>query len=185
MRFVPTRLSGVLVVEPEPAQDERGEFLRTWCAGEFAAHGLVTDVAQRSLSVNVRRGTLRGMHWQAPPHGEHKLVRCTRGAVHDVVLDLRPRSETYCEWVSVRLDERTRNAVWIPPGCAHGFVTLEDDSHVQYQMDVSYAPESARGARWDDPAFGIEWPRIDGVDEYVIGERDAAWPGFELSGGRR
>jgi dTDP-4-dehydrorhamnose 3,5-epimerase len=174
MIFTETELPGAFVVEPERHADERGFFARTWCAEEFAEHGLTDRLAQASISFNRVAGTLRGLHWQAEPHAEDKLVRVTAGAVWDVLVDLRPSSSTYTRHVGVRLDARNRTMVWIPKGFAHGFVTLEDDTEVAYQMSEPYAPAAARGARWDDPCFGIRWP----VDATVISERDAGYPDF-------
>jgi dTDP-4-dehydrorhamnose 3,5-epimerase len=173
MRFVPTNLAGALVVETEPREDERGLFARAYCRDEFAARGLVTAWAQCNLSFNRRKGTLRGMHWQADPHPEVKLVRCTRGAAYDVIVDLRPDSPTYRQWVGVELTADNRKAVYIPAGFAHGFQTLADDTELFYQMSEFYHPESARGARWDDPALGIQWPACE---HRVIAPRDFAFP---------
>lgn len=152
--------------------DERGFFARTFCTNEFAIHGLNARIVQCSISFNRRRGTLRGLHYQAAPRAETKLVRCTRGAVYDVVLDLRGDSPTFRQWIGVELTEQKRNMVYIPEGCAHGFLTLADETEVFYQMSEFYALESARGVRWDDPAFRIDWP---GKVE-VISERDRTYP---------
>jgi dTDP-4-dehydrorhamnose 3,5-epimerase len=173
MRFLPTELPGVLVIEVEPRADERGLFARTYCREEFRAHGLCTDWVQCNVSVNARVGTLRGLHWQAAPHEEVKLVRCTSGAAFDVVVDLRPGSPTFRKWVGVELTAETRRAVYIPGGCAHGFQTLADGTELFYQMSAPYVPESARGARWDDPALGVVWPACA---SRVIGPRDLAFP---------
>jgi dTDP-4-dehydrorhamnose 3,5-epimerase len=174
MKFVDTPLPGVWLVAPEPLVDERGFFARTFCRREFEEHGLDPELVQASISFNGRKGTLRGMHYQAPPHEEGKLVRCTRGAIHDVTLDLRPDSPTYLEHFAARLDEDNRLALWVPPGVAHGFLTLTDGAEVLYQMSVAYVPDAARGVRWDDPAFGIDWPEPPAV----ISERDAGYPDF-------
>src|SRR5262249_47243472 len=152
MKFLPTALDGAVLVDVEPFVDERGFFARSWCADEFAAAGLPAVVVQSSVSWNEHRHTLRGMHWQAEPHGEAKLVRCTRGAILDVIVDLRPESATYLQHVGVRLDEDNRRALLIPKGMAHGFLTLLPGTEVLYQMDTVHVPEAARGARWDDPA---------------------------------
>jgi len=157
-------------VERHP--DERGFFARTFCINEFATHGLDTKLVQCSISFNTRKGTLRGLHYQTAPHAETKLVRCTRGAVYDVVVDLRANSPTLRQWVGVELTEQKRNMVYIPEGCAHGFLTLADESEVFYQMSEFYSPKSARGVRWNDPAFRIGWP---GKVE-VISERDRTYP---------
>jgi dTDP-4-dehydrorhamnose 3,5-epimerase len=174
MIFTPTRLAGLWLVEIEPRVDERGHFARTWCAREFAEHGLDTRLAQASVSFNRRRGTLRGMHFQHPPHAEVKLVRCTRGALWDVAIDLRPDSPTYCGWQGFELTAENAAALYIPEGFAHGFQTLADDTEVFYQMSTFYAPEAAAGVRYDDPAFGIDWP----LPVRTIAPRDAAWPDY-------
>jgi dTDP-4-dehydrorhamnose 3,5-epimerase len=174
VKLVPTPLAGAYVVELEPLRDERGFFARTFDAAQFEAAGLDARVAQCNTSFNARAGTLRGLHYQAEPHGEGKLVRCTRGAVWDVAVDLRPASETYCRWFGVELRADGAASYFIPAGLAHGFVTLEDDSEVHYQMTYHYVPEAGRGVRWDDPAFGIEWPAAPST----LSERDAAYPDF-------
>jgi dTDP-4-dehydrorhamnose 3,5-epimerase len=172
--FIPTALSGALVIEPEPASDSRGLFARTWCRRELAAQGLDTELAQCSTSFNKRKGTLRGMHYQAAPFAETKIVRCTRGAIHDVIIDLRPDSPTYTRHVAVVLTAEDRKALYVPKGFAHGFQTLEDDTEVFYQISEFYSPEHSRGVRWDDPAFGIAWPQ----DERTMSERDRRYPDF-------
>ena len=172
MKFSPLTIAGAWRVEPQPVADERGFFARTWCQQEFAAQGLETRLVQCSVSVSPRRGTLRGMHYQAPPHGEVKLVRCTRGAIYDVLVDLRPDSATLLAWEAVELTADNRHAVYIPPGVAHGFLTLVDDCEVYYQMSEFYHAEAARGARWNDPAFGIVWPQA----VTTISERDSSYP---------
>jgi dTDP-4-dehydrorhamnose 3,5-epimerase len=164
-------LPGVFVIEPERLEDARGYFARTFCRDEFTAHGLVGDFVQCSTSFNARRGTLRGMHFQRAPHEEIKLVRCTRGAVLDVVLDPRPGSSTYCQWRAVELSAGNGRAVYIPGGLAHGFQTLVDDSEVFYQIAERYHPESAAGVRWDDPAFGIDWP----IRPPILSDKDAGY----------
>ena len=172
MRFRPTPLEGACVVELEPREDERGLFARTFCAEEFAAAGLETSFAQCNVSFNVMRGTLRGLHWQASPHEEVKLVRCTRGAVWDVIVDLRAGSPTLHRWFGVELDQDSRRAVYVPRGFAHGFQTLTDAAEVFYQMSVPYQPAAARGARYDDPRLAIEWP----LSSPNVSARDARWP---------
>lgn len=174
MKISPTRIHGVMLVEVEGQADERGLFARTFDAAAFAAAGLPTLWPQCNTSWNARRGTLRGLHYQADPRPEPKLVRCTRGAVFDVAVDLRPDSSTYCGWIGVELAADVRNALYIPPGCAHGFLTLEDGAEVFYQMGESYVPELARGVRWNDPAFAVDWP----FAPLVIGARDGAYPDF-------
>ena len=174
MIFRETGVRGAWLVEPERREDARGLFARTWCRREFAARGLSTDLMQCNTSWNAGRGTLRGLHFQASPHAEAKLVRCTHGSLVDVVLDLRPDSPTYLKHASVRLTWENRLALYIPEGCAHGFQTLEDDTEVFYQMSAFYAPEANRGVRWDDPAFGIAWP----VRLPTMSERDTRWPDY-------
>jgi dTDP-4-dehydrorhamnose 3,5-epimerase len=174
MKFTPLALPGAFLIEPQRLEDERGSFARTFCRQEFAVHGLNPHVEQCNVSLSHRRGTLRGMHWQAAPHEEAKLVRVTRGAIHDVLVDLRPSSLQFRQWCHVVLTSAGA-AVYAPEGVAHGFLTLEDDTEVIYQMSAAYHPESARGLRWDDPAFAIEWP----FRPLVISERDAGWPDFE------
>jgi len=175
MIFRETKLPGVFEIDIEAKPDERGFFARTWCQEEFAAHGLNTKLVQCSLSFNIGKGTMRGMHYQVAPHAESKLVRCTRGAVFDVVLDLRPQSPTFKDWISVILTAENRKTIYVPEGCAHGFLTLEEGTEVLYQMSVFQSPELARGVRFDDPAFRIAWPeKIE-----VISERDRNYPEFE------
>lgn len=175
MIFTPARLDGVWLVDLDPHEDDRGTFARTWCRREFDEHGLPTELVQCSLSRTRRRGTIRGLHWQAPPHAEDKLVRCSRGTVWDVAVDLRPDSDTYLEHVAVELSEDNGRALLVPKGFAHGFQTLTDDAEVLYKMSEYYEPEAGRGARWDDPAFGIDWP----VDDPILHPRDASYPDFE------
>jgi dTDP-4-dehydrorhamnose 3,5-epimerase len=174
MRIETTVLPGVMLVTIEPHADERGLFARTYDGAVFAAAGLPTDWPQCNLSWNRRRGTLRGLHFQRPPFEEPKLVRCTRGRVFDVAVDLRPASPAYCRWVGVELSQEARNALFIPAGCAHGFLTLEDDCEVLYMMGEVYAPDAAAGVRWNDPAFAIGWP----FPPATMSERDASWPDF-------
>lgn len=157
MLFTETKLKGAFVVDAERREDNRGFFARTWCREEFAALGLSTEMAQCSVSFNIKRGTLRGMHYQAHPHQETKLVRCTQGAVYDVILDLRVDSATYRQWTALELTAENRRMVYVPAGVAHGFQTLTDDAELLYQMSETHHAESARGVRWNDPAFGIEW----------------------------
>lgn len=176
MRFVETAIAGVVVVELEEHVDERGSFARTWCRDEMAEAGLASELAQCSLSRNPRAGTLRGLHFQRAPHEEAKLVRCTRGAIFDVAVDLRPQSLTYCAWVGVPLDPESGRALYIPEGCAHGFQALEDESDVMYMISTPFVQGAASGVRWDDPAFGIDWPQ---AATRIIGERDRSWPDFE------
>lgn len=158
MIFKETKLKGAFVIEPERIEDERGFFARTFCRKEFEAHGLNPHLVQCSVSFNKKKGTLRGMHYQTAPHEEIKLVRCTRGAIYDVILDLRPTSPTFKQWVSVELTGENRRMVYIPECMAHGFQTIEEETEVLYQMSEFYNPDVARGVRWDDPIFAINWP---------------------------
>lgn len=178
MIFTETKLKGAFLIDIEPREDERGFFARSWCEDEFAKYGLNTRVVQCNISFNKKRGTLRGMHYQSEPFPEAKLARCTAGAIYDVILDLRPNSPTFKQWVSVELTAENRRALYIPEGFAHGFQTLEDNTEVFYQMSEFYHPECARGVRWDDPAFGIEWP----IEEIIISVSDKQ---FTLIGKQR
>ena len=175
MLFYETKLSGVFEIHIEPHADNRGFFARSWCQREFEAHGLNPKLVQCNISFNTRKGTLRGMHFQAMPYSEAKVVRCTRGAICDVVLDLRPSSPTYRDWIAVTLTAANRNMIYVPEGCAHGFLTIEDETEVLYQMSEFYNAESARGVRWDDPAFQILWPG----EAKIISDRDRTYPNFE------
>jgi dTDP-4-dehydrorhamnose 3,5-epimerase len=177
MIFHKTKLAGVFEVHPEPQSDERGFFARSWCQQEFAQHGLNPKLVQCNISVTLRKGTLRGLHFQAVPFAETKLVRCTRGAIYDVVLDLRPYSPTFRDWIAVVLTADNHNMVYVPEGCGHGFLTLQDDIEVFYQMSEFYHPEAGRGVRWDDPAFQIAWPE----KVQAISERDRTYPDFKLA----
>jgi dTDP-4-dehydrorhamnose 3,5-epimerase len=174
MIFTRTRFDGAWVIDIEPREDQRGFFARTWCRQEFAALGLNTEVAQESLSFNPRRGTIRGVHFQRSPHAETKVVRCTRGAIFDTIVDLRRDSRTYLRWQSFELTAENRRALYIPEGFAHGFQTLTEDAEIVYQISAFYAPEAAGGYRYDDPAFGIVWP----LPVSLVSERDLAWPAF-------
>lgn len=176
MRFTALGIHRATLVSPERNADDRGFFARTFCTREFGDVGLSTEVVQASVSFNTRRGTVRGMHFQWPPSRESKLVRCVKGSLFDVLLDLRPDSPTYLRHISVQLDEDNRDAVFIPHGIAHGFQTLSDETEVLYQMTDAYAPELATGVRWNDPAFAIEWPMRTGI---VISDRDAHYPDFD------
>ena len=175
MLFTETPLAGAWLLELERREDERGFFARTYCADEFAHHGINPTVRQANTSFNSREGTLRGMHWQVDPHGETKLVRCTRGAIYDVIVDLRPHSPTYCRWYGAELTADNGRELYIPTGMAHGFQTLADDTEVLYLMGADYVPEAARGARWDDPAFGIEWPE---TAQRTISDKDQSYAPF-------
>ena len=172
MRFIATPLPGAFIVEPERYEDERGFFARTWCAREFAAHDLAPNLAQCSISHNRKLGTLRGLHYQAPPAAEDKLVRVTRGVIFDVTVDLRPDSPTFLRWFGVELTADNYLALYVPKGFAHGFQTLVADTEVYYQMSAFYQPALARGLRWNDPRLAIAWP----LPVEMISERDAAYP---------
>ena len=177
MIFAATRLQDAWLIDIERREDERGFFARTWCRQELAAHGLDTEIAQESLSFNRHRGTLRGLHFQRPPHDETKIVRCTRGAIFDVIVDLRPHSPTFRRWQGFELTGENRRALYLPKGFAHGFQTLADHAEIAYQISTFYAPEAAGGYRYDDAAFGIVWP----LPATVISGRDLGWPAFETS----
>ncbi len=174
MRFIETKLQGACVIEPERQEDDRGFFARTWCQREFEVHGLNPRLAQCNISFNKKKGILRGMHYQVSPHAEVKLVRCTMGAIYDVILDLRPGSPTWKQWIAVKLTAENRWMLYIPEGFAHGFQTLEDHTEVFYQMSEFYYVECARGVRWNDPAFGIVWPAA----ERIISAQDLGYPDF-------
>lgn len=177
MRFEETPLSGAFVLEPEKNRDERGFFARVWCADELREHGLCDSWVQSSISYNDAAGTLRGMHFQVEPHGETKLVTCTSGAVYDVIVDLRIESATFCRWFGIDLSARNNLTLYVPEGFAHGFMTLTDEAMVQYHISSEYHPQSARGVRWDDPAFDITWPNTP----KVMSQRDRELPDFEVS----
>jgi dTDP-4-dehydrorhamnose 3,5-epimerase len=170
----PTALPSVFVITPELLTDERGAFARTYCAEELRAHGLDPRVEQCSISFNPTAGTLRGMHYQVEPYAEVKLVRCTMGAIFDVVVDLRPESPTYCRWVGAELTADNRRSLYIPQGLAHGFLTLVEQSEVLYQISVPHQPGAGAGVRWDDPTFRIAWP----CAPRLIAERDATYPTY-------
>ncbi len=172
MRFQPTPLAGAFIIEPETIEDTRGFFARTYCSQEFAAHGLIANFVQSSVSLSRKRGTLRGMHFQTAPACEAKLVRCTAGAIHDVIVDLRPDSPTYLKHIGVELTAQNRRALYVPEMFAHGLQTLQDNSEVLYLISAFYAPDKATGLRHDDPKLGIRWPLA--VTE--ISEKDTRWP---------
>lgn len=172
MKFTETKLKGAFVIELEPIKDDRGFFARSWCQKEFAEHGLNSNLVQCNISFNRKRGTLRGMHYQAKPYEEAKLVRCTKGAIYDVIIDIRPESLTFKQWVAVELTSENRKMLYIPEGMAHGFQTLVDDTEVFYQMSEFYHPESARGIRWDDPALKIVWLIKENL---IISQKDQSY----------
>jgi dTDP-4-dehydrorhamnose 3,5-epimerase len=174
MRFTAAALPGLIIVDLSVMSDDRGYFARTFCAEEFAAAGLPTVFPQCNTSFNLARGTLRGLHWQANPYPEGKLVRCTRGMILDVTVDLRPESPTCRRWFGIELSAEDGRALYIPPGFAHGFQTLADETEVFYQMSESYRRDLSRGGRWDDPAFGIDWP----IRNPILSPRDAAYPNY-------
>ena len=171
MKFIESELKGAFIIEPEFLEDERGFFARTWCRKEFEQHGLNPNLVQCNISFNLQKGTLRGMHFQVSPFQEAKIVRCTMGAIYDVIIDLRPVSKTFMRWISVELSARNHKMIYVPEGFAHGFQTLVDNSEVFYQMSEFHAPEYALGVRWNDPQFNIEWPNdtrtISAKDENI------------------
>ena len=177
MRFTETKLAGVYVIGPHRFEDERGFLAPSFSAKEFAARGLASVFVENNISYSEGRGTIRGMHYQAAPYGQAKLVRCTRGAVFDVAIDLRAESQTFKQWSGVELSAENRSMLYLPPDCGHGYQTLVDDTEVFYMVSEVYAPESGRGFRWDDPAFGIVWPD---VGQRVLIERDLEYPDFSL-----
>lgn len=174
MIFKETALPGAYVIELEKRQDERGFFARAWCQREFEAMGLAPRIAQANVSFSAARGTLRGMHYQTAPHEEAKLIRCTRGAIHDVIVDLREDSPTYRRWIGVELSAESHRMLYVPERFAHGFQTLTDDAEVTYQVSEFYTPGAERGIRWNDPAIGIEWP----LEPTVMSGKDREWPDF-------
>lgn len=180
MKFAQTELPGVFLIEPELLADGRGAFARSFCVVEFAAAGIEFEVVQANISFNQFSGTVRGMHFQADPHAEAKVVRCTRGALYDVVVDLRPDSAMYGKWVGAELNADNRKALYIPEGCAHGFQTLLDNTEVDYLMSSRYHPEAASGVRFDDAAIGIDWP----LPVSSVSDRDRDWPDFEPQSGK-
>jgi dTDP-4-dehydrorhamnose 3,5-epimerase len=176
LKWTALPLAGAYQIEIQPTSDERGFFARTWCAEEMREFGLDFQFVQCSISYNERRGTLRGMHYQAQPHSESKLVRCTAGVIYDVLLDLRPESPTFRGWISIELTSANRKAVYVPAGFAHGFQSLSDRSEVFYQISESYLSDCSRGVRWNDPAFGIKWP----IETAILSERDRSFPDFQV-----
>jgi dTDP-4-dehydrorhamnose 3,5-epimerase len=177
MRFMETGIVGAKVIAPSPHQDERGRFMRAWCTREFAEHGLDFLPVQANLGFSNTRGTVRGMHYQEAPAIEAKLVRCTRGAIFDVVVDLRPESPSYCQWYGVELSAENGQMLYLPANCAHGYQTLEKCTEMYYMTSGFYTPSAVRGLRFDDPAIGIRWP----LTATVVSEQDRNWPLFERS----
>jgi dTDP-4-dehydrorhamnose 3,5-epimerase len=176
MIFNKTKLDGAYIVEMEPIGDNRGFFARAWCTKEFESFGLIAQFVQANLTYSPERGTVRGLHYQIAPHQEVKLVRCTRGATYDVIVDLRPESPTYKEWLAIELTADNHKMIYIPAGFAHGYQILMDDTEVFYQVGQFYAPQYERGARWNDPAFGIEWPIASPL---ILSEKDRNWPDYQ------
>lgn len=176
MLFSETQLKGAYIIEIEKLEDNRGFFARSWCQKEFEAHGLNPRIVQANVSYNKRKGTLRGMHYQKTPYEETKLVRCTKGAIYDVIIDLRPTSTTYGQWIGVELTKDNYKMLYVPENFAHGFQTLEDDSEAIYQVSQFYTPGAESGIRWDDPAFNIDWP----IGVQVISDKDKSWPDYAL-----
>jgi dTDP-4-dehydrorhamnose 3,5-epimerase len=173
--FTKAPLEGAFVIDLEKREDDRGFFARAWCEREFADYELVTRLVQCNLAFNQRSGTLRGMHYQEAPYAEVKLVRCTRGAVYDVIVDLRPDSTTFMQWMAVELTAENRRMLYVPEGFAHGYQTLVPETEVFYQVSEFYTPDAEGGVRWNDPAFAIEWPA---TETRTISEKDASWPDF-------
>jgi len=174
MKFIETKLKGAFVVEMEKLNDERGFFARAWCQKEFESHGLTSMVVQANVSYNRKKGTLRGMHYQTAPYQECKLIRCTRGAIYDIIIDLRTDSATYKHWTAVELTADNYTMFFVPQDFAHGFLTLVDDTEITYQVSQFYTPGSERGIRFDDPAFNIQWPQ----EVTIISDKDRNWPDF-------
>ena len=172
MKFSEIFLQGAFIIDIEPVADERGLFARTWCKKEFHQKGLLDEFMQCNISVNHKKGTLRGMHFQKAPYAEAKLVRCTKGAIFDVIIDLRPESDTFFKWYAVELNANNRKTLFIPKGFAHGFQTLTDHTEIFYQMSEFYRPEYAGGVRWNDPVFGVDWPE----DTRIISKKDQQYP---------
>jgi dTDP-4-dehydrorhamnose 3,5-epimerase len=180
VKFATTTLKDAVLIEPEPRPDERGFFARTYCRNEFAAAGLETDFVQGNMSFNHAKGTLRGMHFQKAPHEEVKVVRCIRGAIYDVIIDLRPDSPSYLKWQGFELTEENGLQLYVPRGFAHGFLTLSEAAAVAYQVSAFYTPGAEDGVRWNDPEFAIEWP----ADVAILSPKDAAWPDFSKEHGK-
>jgi dTDP-4-dehydrorhamnose 3,5-epimerase len=176
MIFTETKIKGVYIIQPELLTDERGFFARSFCKEEFQKHELETDIVQCNISYNKKKGTLRGMHYQVPPFEEAKMVSCTKGSIYDVIVDLRRDSPTCCQWVATEINDKNFKMMYIPKGCAHGFQTLEENAIVYYQMTEFFHPECAKGVRWNDPVFKIDWPIIQTV---IISENDQKYPEFK------
>jgi len=175
MIFKETKLKGAFFIGLEKHKDERGYFARAWCKKEFEAHGLNSNLVQANTALSLQKGTLRGMHYQMTPYEETKLIRCIHGAVFDVIIDLRPGSNTYCEWLGVELTSENHTMLYVPEGFAHGYLTLENNTEVFYMVSQFYVPDSERGVLWNDPAFGIDWPM---TNDLLISEKDKNWPDY-------
>jgi len=174
MIFTETQLNGAYVIEIKKLEDARGFFSRVWCKNEFEAHGLIPDIVQINTSLSKKKGTLRGMHYQVEPNQESKIIRCTKGSIYDVIIDLRPKSPTYKKWLGIELTAENYKMLYVPEDFAHGFQTLEDDTEVVYQVSQFYSPQSEQGVRYNDPAFGIRWP----IDVQVITDKDKNWADY-------
>ncbi len=179
MNFLETQIKGAFILEPEKREDPRGTFVRTWCKKEGVAQGLNTNFVQFNVSQTKKKGTIRGLHYQVEPHAEAKLIRCMKGKLFDVIVDVRPNSPTYRKWVGIELRENDFKSLYIPEGLAHGFQTLEDDTEVFYPVTTFYDPESERGIRWNDPFFDIAWPLSA---DSIISDKDQRWPDFFIDG---
>lgn len=177
MILTETRLEGAFIIEPDRIEDERGFFIRQWCKREFEIRGLMPDFVGCNISFSKRKGTLRGLHYQLPPHEEAKLIRCVKGAIYDVIIDLRPQSPTYKEWLGMELSADSYKMLYVPKGFAHGFQVLEDETEVLYPVSQFYQPEYERGVRWDDPAFGIQWPQ---PEKRILSQKDRSWPNYAM-----
>ena len=173
MKFKQADIKGSFIIELEKHRDERGDFARTWCRREFERQGITATPVQANMAVSIRKGTLRGMHYQVPPFEEAKLIRCVKGAIFDVLIDLRPASSTFNRWFGIELTGDQDRMIYIPEGCAHGYQTLVDETEIHYLTTAFYSPESERGIRWDDPAFSIKWPLMEGL---LLSEKDRNWP---------
>jgi len=179
MKFIETKISGAFIIEPTKITDERGFFARTWSKKQFDAHGVISCFVEFNTSFSKTSGTIRGLHYQVPPFREAKLVRCTKGAIYDVIIDLRPESLSYKRWLGVELRADTYKMLYVPEGVGHGFQTLEDDAEVFYPVSQFYSPEFERGVRWDDPMFAIEWPETERV---IISDKDRSWRDYRVEG---
>jgi dTDP-4-dehydrorhamnose 3,5-epimerase len=178
MKFTETNLKGAFVIEPEPNTDERGFFARIWCHNELKEHGLNPNLAQSSIALSKKKWTLRGMHYQLSPCEEAKLVLCTKGAIYDAIIDLRPNSQTYKKWFGIEITEKNRKMIYVPEGFAHGYQALEDNTEILYFISQFYDSKSSTGVRWNDPAFGLKWPNMNET-QIIISEKDKNFPDFK------